>query len=153
MSDSSEFEDMNNTPPDILEQVNVTIQSLLPQKSKEKYEKQYLHFKQWAEEKHIRTYSENVILGYFSLLANTLKASTLWSKYSMLRTMLQIKENVDIKYPKLIAFLKRQNQGYKPNKAKTFSREEVNKFLLEAPDDNYLLMKVRYFQEVNILGK
>lgn len=58
---------------------------------------------------------------------------------------------MDIKYPKLIAFLKRQNQGYKPNKAKTFSREEVNKFLLEAPDNNYLLMKVRYFQEVNIL--
>ncbi|XP_050516507.1 uncharacterized protein LOC126891373 [Diabrotica virgifera virgifera] len=60
----------------------------------------------------------------------------------MLRTMLQIKENVDIKYPKVIAFLKRQNQGYKANKAKTFSREEVNKFLLDAPDDNYLLMKI-----------
>ncbi|XP_028132030.2 uncharacterized protein LOC126892541 [Diabrotica virgifera virgifera] len=141
MSDSSEFED-NNTPPDILEQVNITVQSLLPQKSKERYEKQYLNFKQWAKEKHIRTYSENVILGYFSILAPTLKASTLWSKYSMLRTMLQIKENVDIKYPKVIAFLKRQNQGYKANNAKTFSREEVNKFLLDAPDHNYLLMKV-----------
>nr|XP_023018391.1 uncharacterized protein LOC111507326 [Leptinotarsa decemlineata] len=142
MSDSSDFEDINNTPPDILEQVNVTVQSLLPQKSKDKYEKQYLHFKRWAEEKHIRIYSENVMLGYFSILANTLKASTLWFKYSMLRNMLQIKENMDIKYPKLIAFLKRQNQGYKPNKAKTFSREELNTFLLEAPDNNYLLMKV-----------
>jgi hypothetical protein len=34
MSDSSEFEDINNTPPDILEQVNVTLQSLLPKSLK-----------------------------------------------------------------------------------------------------------------------
>lgn len=34
-----------------MEQVNVIVQSLLLQKSKEKYEKQYSHFKQWAEEK------------------------------------------------------------------------------------------------------
>lgn len=44
MSDSSEVEDVNNTPPDILKQVNITVQSLSPLNSKEKYRKEHLHF-------------------------------------------------------------------------------------------------------------
>lgn len=142
-SDSSDFE-FPNTPPNIKEQANIASLTLLPQKSKDRYEKQYTQYKQWAEDNKINNYSENVLLAYFSLQGKSLKASTLWSKYSMLRTMIQIKDNIDIKYPKLIAFLKRQNAGYKPNKAKTFTREEINTFLMEAPDDVFLFMKVRY---------
>ncbi|KAJ8917569.1 hypothetical protein NQ315_000052 [Exocentrus adspersus] len=52
----------------------------------------------------------------------------------MLRTCINIKQNTDIKYRKLIAFLKRQASGYKPKKSLTFERG-VNKFLAEAPNE------------------
>ncbi|XP_008194853.1 uncharacterized protein LOC100142506 isoform X2 [Tribolium castaneum] len=61
----------------------------------------------------------------------------------MLKTTIFVNENIDIsKFVKLRAFLKRQNAGYKPKKSNTFSRERINQFLEEAPDEKYLLMKV-----------
>lgn len=65
----------------------------------------------------------------------TKKASTLWANYSMLKSTLAVKEDVDIsKFSKLIAYLKRQNSGYKPKKSAVSSREEVSKFINEAPN-------------------
>lgn len=61
----------------------------------------------------------------------------------MIKSTLQINENVDIsKYNKLIAFLKRQNDEYEPKKSKILTMENVKKFLNEAPDEDFLLMKV-----------
>ncbi|KAJ8910576.1 hypothetical protein NQ315_011245 [Exocentrus adspersus] len=90
----------------------------------------------------VRKITEDAVLVYFSNRAKTLKPSSLWSKYSMLRTFINIKQNTDTKYPKLIAFLQRQASGYKPKKSLTFEREEVNKFLTEAPNEVYLSIKV-----------
>ncbi|KAJ8910246.1 hypothetical protein NQ315_014455 [Exocentrus adspersus] len=88
----------------------------------------------------VRKITEDSVLVYFSNRAKTLKPSSLWSKHSMLRTCINIKQNTDIKYRKLIAFLKRQACGYKPKKSLTFERE-VDKFLAEAPNEVYLSMK------------
>ena len=61
----------------------------------------------------------------------------------MLKTTMKVHEKIDIsKYRKLAAFLKRNNVGYQPKKAKTLTREQVNKFLVEALDDIYLMIKV-----------
>uniref|UniRef100_V5GSG8 Tyr recombinase domain-containing protein n=1 Tax=Anoplophora glabripennis TaxID=217634 RepID=V5GSG8_ANOGL len=66
----------------------------------------------------------------------------------MIKSTIFIEENVDIsKYPKLRAFLKRKNDGYTPKKSNVFTREQVNDFLVQAPDNTYLLMKV-----VTVLG-
>lgn len=46
------------------------------------------------------------------------------------------------KYGKLHAFLKRQNDGYEAKKSRILSLDDVMKFLSEAPDDSFLLMKV-----------
>ncbi|KAB0802104.1 hypothetical protein PPYR_04290 [Photinus pyralis] len=68
--------------------------------------------------------------------------SSLWSLYSMLKATILIKKNIDIsRFPKLIAFIKRQNDGYKPKKSKLLTREEMDRFLKEAPNDKYLLSK------------
>lgn len=70
-------------------------------------------------------------------------SSSLWSKYSMVKSMLMVNENVDIsRYLKVRAFLKKQSVGYESKKAKTLSREEIIKFIKEAPDQSYLLAKV-----------
>ncbi|KAK4885302.1 hypothetical protein RN001_001573 [Aquatica leii] len=60
----------------------------------------------------------------------------------MLQATLNIKHNINIKnYSKLIAFLKRKNDGHVPKKSKTLEIEQVEKFIREAPDEDYLLMK------------
>lgn len=134
-----------NTPPDIIESArNVTL-NLLPEKSKLKYEKEYSCFISWCESRKVKKYSENVLLSYFGDKSKSLKSSTLWSKYSMLKQTLKIKHDVDIRnYAKLIAFLKKQAVGYKAKKSLTLSRDNVEEFIRNAPDEEYLLSKVRF---------
>ncbi|RZC36255.1 hypothetical protein BDFB_010757 [Asbolus verrucosus] len=62
---------------DIEESAVLTVESLLPAKSKEKYENAYRQFDDWCKEK-------------------PHKNSTLWRIYSMLR-ILSVKKNIDIK--------------------------------------------------------
>lgn len=118
---------------------------LLPEKSKKRYESTYKVFKDWCQSKdNADVVTESLLLMYFQEKSSILKSpSSMWCEYSMLKTTIFINENIDIsKYYKLRAFLKRQNAGYKPKKSNTFSREGINRFLEEAPDDKYLLMKV-----------
>ena len=42
----------------------------------------------------------------------------------------------------LTSLLKSKNVGYKPNRAETFKGSNLKRFLDEAPDNVYLLMKV-----------
>lgn len=129
---------------DVEESANIACLSLLPEKSKKRYEAAYKSFKNWCQTKTASAVSETLLLAYFYEKSAQLKSpSSLWCEYSMLKSTLFIKENIDIsKYPKLRAFLKRKNDGYRPKKSNVFDREDVNKFMLEAPDEIYLLMKV-----------
>lgn len=98
---------------------------------------------EWASENKVKTISENVLLAYFKRLSDEMKPSTLWTTYSMIKSMLNIKNNTDIsKYAKLQAFLKLKSSGYKSKKSKVLTAKEINTFLLEAPDDKYLFTKV-----------
>jgi hypothetical protein len=61
----------------------------------------------------------------------------------MLRSTLLVRNEIDIsKYQKLQAFLKRQGDNYKPKKSKVLSKDEIDKFITEALDDTYLMIKV-----------
>lgn len=61
----------------------------------------------------------------------------------MLKSTIQVNENIDIsQHKKLIAFLKRQNDTYLPKKSKVLTIENVTKFLNDAPDETFLLIKV-----------
>jgi hypothetical protein len=42
----------------------------------------------------------------------------------------------------VVAFLKRRNERYVPKKAKVLTKEQVEKFILEAPDEKWLFAKV-----------
>lgn len=141
---SSDESDVNCTPPHIKECAkNVTL-NLLPEKSRSRYEKEYSIFIKWCKENKAGTsYSEDVLLSYFAQISKTKKSSTMWSIYSMLRTTLSVKHNTNIsKYTGMIAFLKKQSVGYKAKKSEIFERIEINKFLLDAPDKDYLMFKV-----------
>lgn len=67
----------------------------------------------------------------------------------MLKSTLNIKHNINIeKYTRLIAFLKKMKSGYIAKKSKTLEIEDIDKFIREAPDEDFLMMKVciDYFQ-------
>lgn len=135
----------DDLPKDLAEEAKLVAMYLLPEKSRERYEKEYSVFKKWLEERGVKKISEDATLVYFSQRARELKPSTLWSKYSMLRSVLNVRENIDIKFPKLVAFLKREASGYAPKKSLTLERDEISRFLAEASDGDYLHMKVSSF--------
>lgn len=146
---SSELE--NCTPPHIVEAARITSLNLLPEKSKKKYEMVYKCFMSWRKNHNVGSFSENVLLVYFNELAKKYKSSSLWSFYSMLRSTLKLNNGVDIEiYTKLRAFLKRTSEGYQAKKAKTFTPEEINKFINEAPDTIYLATKVKLQNNFNV---
>lgn len=150
-NDSNSDTDLICTPPELRAVAEKAEEGLLPVKSRVRYEKAYKSFKIWCVENGVRNVgSETVILAYFSKMAESKKGSTLWSTYSMLRTMLTLKEKVDIsKFGKLLAFLKRQNVGYKPKKSSTFTMETIETFLKDGPKD-FLVQKVNWNKNKNI---
>jgi hypothetical protein len=138
--------DIDCTPPELREAAENASISLLPEKSKEIYLKAYQDFKDWCFTKGTVKVSENVLLVYFQEHSQNKKASSLWAKFSMLKSTLALKENIDVsKYFKVIAFLKRQNTSYTPKKSAVFSKKEITIFLKEAPDEMFLVAKVCFF--------
>lgn len=154
-SDESEVEEHNlecndenqdattNAANMINDLANKAAASMVPGVSAHLYEVQYLKFSTWRNRMEIKKTDETVLLAYFQLLSETYKATSLWSTYTRLKSMLIFKENIDIgKYCRLQCFLKTKSKGHKVKKSKVFSNQEITKFLRNAPDDEYLLHKV-----------
>lgn len=138
MSDISESSDIE-------ESAALAVQSLLPVKSKDKYENAYRQFDDWCKERRVKVITEEVLLAYFEQKSRVYKSSTLWSLYSMLRTTLSMKKNIDIKkFVSLIAFIKRKSVGQLSKKSSVLTKSEVETFLKEADDTTYLMMKVKF---------
>ncbi|KAJ8972917.1 hypothetical protein NQ317_011484 [Molorchus minor] len=89
------------------------------------YDLVYEKFEKWRQEKKVKHVNEKVLLAYFE--DKNLKASMLWTHYSMLRTELSLKK----------AFLKRQSDGYHAKKSSVFSKVNIAKFLTEAEDNKF----------------
>ena len=77
------------------------------------------------------------------LQSQEVKPSTLWSKYSMIKAVLSVKENIEInKFSRVIAFLKRNSVGYEPTKSKVLTRQERPAKSRQMYEKEYLLIKV-----------
>ena len=112
--------------------------------SKQKYTKVYNEFKKWRSAKNTKSFAESVLLVYFNEISSKFASSTLWSRFFMLKATIKAYDNVDIgNYPQLLGFKKKKNSaGYKSKKSSVFTTNDVSKFLKEAPDAEYLIMKV-----------
>lgn len=133
----------DDVPQNIIAEAKVISLDLLPKKSKELYTAAYQKFMTWMTEKKIKTVSEEVTLVYFNEMSKTLKPTSLWSIFSMLKTTLKLNDGIDIdKYSKLKSILKNNSKGYLPKKSKIFSGQDINKFITEAPNQKHLLQKV-----------
>lgn len=94
-----------STPPEITMIAQNTSADLLPDKSKKRYNHTYQNFMAWRAEHKVNSFSENVILAYFTELSEKFKASTLWAQYSMLKSTINLNNNINIEqYTKLISF-------------------------------------------------
>ncbi|KAF7997160.1 hypothetical protein HCN44_005437 [Aphidius gifuensis] len=115
----------------------------LRSKSKLKYSKTYEKFIEWKTKQQNSIINEDLMIKYLIEMSSIIKPSSLYARYSMLKTMIKIKNNIDIdNYKKLKPFLKNQSCGFKSQKAATFTSNDVEKFLNEAPDNKYLIPKV-----------
>ncbi|KAJ3662266.1 hypothetical protein Zmor_006622 [Zophobas morio] len=143
---SDENVEIASTPPDVVAGAQTAVESLLPTKSASIYEASYARFLKYCKERNIKKYSENAVLSYFVELANVkkMKSSSLWSHYSMVRSLLHIREKVDIsKYFNLRAFLKKhQRENYQAKKSAVLTKHQFLTFLAKAPDEKYLGTKI-----------
>lgn len=148
MSDKS-VNDENFIPKELVETAERATNCSLPEKSKAMYFKTYEEFVMWQTAKNTKSFNQTVLLAYFFEMATTLNSATLWSRFSMLKSIITVKHNIDIgQYAKLRNFLKNNHKNYKPKKAMVFTVEEIDKFLNEAPNDTYLPTKVNIYKLV-----
>lgn len=140
---STDSDESNVIPECIQSEATDIIGNLLPERSKEAYMRTYNDFNKWKSTKGVKSVSESVLLVYFQHLLSTKKPSSLWCIYSMLKSTISIRHNVEIKnYTKLLAFLKRKSEGHRAKKSKVFTSQNVETFLNEAPDHKFLAVKV-----------
>lgn len=140
-NDSSEFtEDV-----DVEETSNLNdCPTSLPEKSKEKYLAAYNNFLTWKTNKGMGSVlDESVVLAYMQEMSQTLKPTTLWGMFTMLRSTIFIHEKVDVyQFKEVAEYLKKISKGYKAKQLKVFSEDQIARFLEEAPDNKYLCIKV-----------
>ncbi|KAL4716752.1 hypothetical protein ACJJTC_001908 [Scirpophaga incertulas] len=60
-------------------------------------------------EKKTTSFSENVILAYLKDLSDKFKPSSMWAKYSMLKSTLNIYNNIDIMNQEIVGVMRAQN--------------------------------------------
>lgn len=61
----------------------------------------------------------------------------------MLKTTIERNDRVDVNYSKLNSLLKDSSVGFIAKKSNVFQPEQIRRFLVEAPDSDFLIVKVR----------
>ena len=118
----------------------------LPEKSKTLYNAEYSKFMEWRKmiDETGATIDE-VVLAYLTVMKDKgLGTQTLYQRFSMIKKscLLAYCNNVtDGSFVRSSKFLKNNSTGYKPKKASTFTREEIEKFL-EINDETLDQMKL-----------
>lgn len=111
----SSKDEINGTSPE-----NKSIEcdeQILPPKSRQKYIKTYDDFMAWKSGKQVKSFVESIFILYFDELSKKLQPSTLWSVYSMLKTTVRLKHDIDIEsYMNLTSLLRRLTRKTKKSK-------------------------------------
>ncbi|XP_047997098.1 uncharacterized protein LOC125234755 [Leguminivora glycinivorella] len=122
---------------------SVLVDTLIPEKSKDKYLNVYDSFIKWKDQNNEKSFSEKVFLNYFNDISKKVKPSTLWAAYSMLKSTMRAKHNIYLQeYVNLLLWLKKRSAGYKSSQSKILTEANIRKFLEDAPDAKYLATKV-----------
>lgn len=124
---------------DIRKRAQEILRECIPEKSRDRYLKTLKEFTNWLDEQNC-TADEDSVLVYLQHKSKTLAPNSLFSVFSMLKKCLP---SINMgSFHSVKGFLKNKNKGYRPNKARTFTASEFDKFILEADDFVFLLHKV-----------
>lgn len=143
-SDSSSVEDNNELVPQAIRDAAQCVSiNILPDKSKQLYTAAYNAFKKWRRIKGTNSFCEDVVVAYFAELSKKYAPASLWPVYSMVKCTIKAYNQIDIgKYKTLLSYLKKLSKGQVQKKSQVFTRDNISKFLNEAPDEVYLCEKV-----------
>jgi hypothetical protein len=72
----------------------------------------------------VKTVSENVVLAYLMEKSKTVKSSTLWSTYSMLKLTLNIRDGTGVS--EIGTFFEKKSVGYQAKKSKVLTRDQID---------------------------
>jgi hypothetical protein len=86
-----------NVPEEIKKEAINVASSLLPAKSLARYEREYEEFKNWQKNNNVTGVTEDVLLVHLHQLSDKFSPNSLWSKWSMLKSCLEIKENAEVR--------------------------------------------------------
>jgi hypothetical protein len=141
--------DQPKIPQVLLNGYQNALDGILPSRSANRYLQAYDVFTKWQTSQGTASFDEKVVMSYFyeRKMKLNFKPSTLWSVYSMLKKTLILKHSIDIsKYSQLVAWLKKQSDGFTCKQSNVFTAEQISKFVTEAPNNLYFAMKVRQWK-------
>lgn len=81
---------------EIIDEAAAATEDLLPTKTKGRYEKEYEEFCNWRRSRKVEGVNEDILLCYVSGLSKNFAPNSLWTKISMLKTCLKLRDNIDI---------------------------------------------------------
>lgn len=128
-------------------------EKLVPEKSNKLYQQAYCIYRRWLQTTKYSSTTKDTVLAYFNYLSKKNAPSTCWTTFSKLKSLIKLKENINIgTYYDVIAFLKQNKKGYKPKQSEISTSEQVKDFILHAPDELFLDVKVKFhFIFLNVL--
>ena len=138
-------DDLQSTPPELRAAADDACKTLVPERSRERYESAHKAFLTWCNKKNVAEghYTESVLLAYFSELSGRYASSTLWTIFSMLKKTILANHGRNIgAVAKVVAFIKKKSTSHAAKKSAAFSRGHIERYLREANDDLYLPVKV-----------
>lgn len=128
---------------DLVNRAAGIVNNLIPEKSVDKYRACYKDFEAWKKTNNIDTFKEEVFLIYFDEISAKYKPSTLWSRWSMLKKIMDLDHGIDLdSYKRLKALIKKKSKGFQSRKSKVLTASQIATFLTTSPDAIYLAMKV-----------
>lgn len=140
MSSSDEFPDVDSDSiyqsiRNIENEAKDIVKNLLLSKSAVKCNLCNEELIKWMDINKTKSFSEEVLRVYFIELSEELKPSILCSRWSMLKTVIKLNQEINIdQYQKLKQFMKNKSKGFKSKKAQVFSLAQVKTFIDQGPD-------------------
>lgn len=137
---------MADLPDNVRQSFESAMAKLLPKKSMKKYENAFDHFQKYQKEKGIEgKFDEPFLMAYFFDNNGKWNPKTMWSRYSMIKKVLIRDHNIDIgKYKRLTSYLGNNAKGFKSKQSARLLPDHIKRFILEAPDDEFLFTKVSF---------
>jgi integrase len=137
----NENETSERTNAWIDEEIKSAISNMVPNVSGEKYKRAYEKYQVWRQESNLSgPTNERELFAYLHKMMDSNKwqsPGTIWCKFSMLKSMILSKEGLDIKETSINSqiqtWLKRVGATHKSKQAHMFNKEDVMRFLREAP--------------------